>query len=196
MLLGAVVGAGLAVVGMTLQALVHNPLADPICSGCPPAHRWVRWTVIVSGAALFGAAVDAGRRLAGALAALLLVYALSRAPVNPDHHQPAGAGRCGGGLCAVGGDEPDPDDSAAPEIRRGGVLTWLLEGLGGANWGSLWLPAEVVLIRLVVLLAQARTLNVHLAGDEALPSARWMPAGFRAQMFVLASVVTGVPWWR
>ncbi len=33
--LGAVVGAGLAVIGMTLQALVHNPLADPYLLGSP-----------------------------------------------------------------------------------------------------------------------------------------------------------------
>lgn len=42
-LLGAVVGAGLGVVGMALQALVRNPLADPFLLGCRrvrPSEQW------------------------------------------------------------------------------------------------------------------------------------------------------------
>jgi iron complex transport system permease protein len=72
------------------------------------------------------------------------------------------------------------------------VLTWLLGGLGGANWDALWLPLGAVLAGIVVLLAQARTLNVLLAGDEAATTMGVDVDRFRAQTFVLASLLTGI----
>ena len=41
-LLGALVGAGLAVVGCALQAVVRNPLADPYLLGSHPVRRSAR----------------------------------------------------------------------------------------------------------------------------------------------------------
>jgi iron complex transport system permease protein len=72
------------------------------------------------------------------------------------------------------------------------VLTRLLGGLGGAQWDSLWLPMAVVLLGLVYLLAQARTLNVLLAGDEAAVTMGVDANRFRVATFVLASLMTGV----
>lgn len=189
-LLGGVVGAGLAVVGMTLQALVHNPLADPYLLGVSSGASVGAVTVIVSGAALFGAASMPVAAFAGALGALLLVYALSRSGGQITTTRLVLAGVAVAYVLSAVTSLILMTARTGDQARQ--VLTWLLGGLGGANWGSLWLPLGVVLTGLVVLLAQARTLNVLLAGDEAAITMGVDANRFRAQMFVLASVVTGV----
>src|SRR5687768_6377289 len=83
-LLAAVIGATLAVAGLTFQTLLRNPLADPFILG-------------VSGGAACGAAVSTALRLnripglvpllafAGAIAATAAVFALAR---RRDHTDP------------------------------------------------------------------------------------------------------------
>ncbi|WP_165365073.1 iron chelate uptake ABC transporter family permease subunit, partial [Streptomyces sp. C] len=80
-LLGAVVGAGLAVTGAVLQALVRNPLADPFLLGASSGASAGAVLVIVSGAGAAAAAGGLGlpaAAFAGSLAALVAVYALAR----------------------------------------------------------------------------------------------------------------------
>jgi iron complex transport system permease protein len=127
---------------------------------------------------------------AGALGALLLVYALSRSGGQITTTRLVLAGVAVAYVLSAVTSLILMTARTGDQARQ--VLTWLLGGLGGANWGSLWLPLGVVLTGLVVLLAQARTLNVLLAGDEAAITMGVDANRFRAQMFVLASVVTGV----
>ena len=72
------------------------------------------------------------------------------------------------------------------------MLTWLLGGLGGARWETLWLPLAVVVSGLTVLLAQARTLNVLLAGEATAVTIGVDTQRFRTRMFILTSLLTGV----
>jgi cysteine synthase A len=72
------------------------------------------------------------------------------------------------------------------------VLAWTLGGLGGVDWGTLWLPGLATLLGVGVLMVQARNLNLLLAGEEAATTMGLDVARFRARMFVLVSLVTGV----
>jgi iron complex transport system permease protein len=54
-LLGALVGAGLAVVGVATQALVRNPLADPYLLGISSGAATGAVLVIITGLSVFGA---------------------------------------------------------------------------------------------------------------------------------------------
>ncbi len=72
------------------------------------------------------------------------------------------------------------------------VLAWTLGGLGGVNWASLWLPSTALLLGTGTLMVQARNLNLLLAGEEAATTMGLDVARFRARMFVLLSLVTGV----
>jgi iron complex transport system permease protein len=72
------------------------------------------------------------------------------------------------------------------------VLAWTLGGLGGVNWDTLWLPSAALLVGIAVLMVQARNLNLLLAGEEAATTMGLDVARFRARMFVLLSLVTGV----
>ncbi|MGE2714398.1 FecCD family ABC transporter permease [Mycolicibacterium litorale] len=189
-LLGAVVGAGLGVVGMTLQALVRNPLADPFLLGVSSGASVGAVAVILTGVTVFGFASTSVAAFGGALAALALVYVLSRAGGQITTTRLVLAGVAVAYVLSAVTSLMLIMSSSGDQARQ--VLTWLLGGLGGANWGALWLPLSVVLIGLAVLLAQARTLNVLLAGDEAAITMGVDANRFRAQMFVLTSLVTGV----
>lgn len=189
-LLGAVVGAGLGVVGMTLQALVRNPLADPFLLGVSSGASVGAVAVILTGATVFGFASTSVAAFGGALLALALVYVLSRAGGQITTTRLVLAGVAVAYVLSAITSLMLILSSSGDQARQ--VLTWLLGGLGGANWDALWLPMAVVLIGVVVLLAQARTLNVLLAGDEAATTMGVDVNRFRGQVFVLTSLVTGV----
>ncbi|MDF2825887.1 MAG: ftrD [Mycobacterium sp.] len=189
-LLGAVVGAGLGVVGMTLQALVRNPLADPFLLGVSSGASVGAVAVILSGVTVFGVASTSVAAFLGSLAALGLVYLLSRAGGHLTTTRLVLAGVAVAYVLSAVTSLMLIMARTGDQARQ--VLTWLLGGLGGADWDSLWLPLAVVLVGLVVLLAQSRTLNVLLAGDDAAVTMGVDVNRFRAQSFVLTSLVTGV----
>lgn len=189
-LLGAVVGAGLGVVGMTLQALVRNPLADPFLLGVSSGASVGAVAVILTGASIFGFASVSVAAFAGSLAALALVYLLSRAGGQITTTRLVLAGVAVAYVLSAVTSLMLIMARTGDQARQ--VLTWMLGGLGGASWDALWLPLAVLLVGLTVLLAQSRTLNVLLAGDEAAVTMGVDANRFRAQMFVLTSLITGV----
>lgn len=189
-LLGAVVGAGLGVVGMTLQALVRNPLADPFLLGVSSGASVGAVAVILTGVTVFGLATTSVAAFLGALLALGLVYLLSRAGGQITTTRLVLAGVAVAYVLSAVTSLMLIMASSGDQARQ--VLTWLLGGLGGANWDSLWLPLGVVLIGVAVLLAQSRTLNVLLAGDDAAITMGVDANRFRAHSFLLTSLVTGV----
>lgn len=188
--LGAVVGAGLGVVGMTLQALVRNPLADPFLLGVSSGASVGAVAVILTGATLFGFASTSVAAFAGSLGALALVYLLSRAGGQITTTRLVLAGVAVAYVLSAVTSLMLIMSRTGDQARQ--VLTWLLGGLGGANWDALWLPLSVVTVGLAVLLAQSRTLNVLLAGDDAAITMGVDANRFRVQMFILTSLVTGV----
>ncbi|MFI1255218.1 FecCD family ABC transporter permease [Streptomyces netropsis] len=189
-LLGAVTGSGLAVVGTAMQALVRNPLADPYLLGVSSGASLGAVLVIVSGVTLFGTLSLSVSAFAGALLALLLVYATARASGRITSVRLVLSG------VAVAAVVTALTDLLLLTADRGNqareVLAWTLGGLGGVRWGTLWLPAGALLVAVSLLLLQARSLNLLLAGEEAATTMGLDVARFRGRMFVLLSLVTGV----
>ncbi|MFD7292399.1 FecCD family ABC transporter permease [Streptomyces sp. NPDC059897] len=189
-LLGAMTGAGLAVVGTALQALVRNPLAEPYLLGVSSGASLGAVAVLVFGVGVFGAMSLSAAAFAGALGALVLVYATART-----------GGRITSGRLILSGVAVASILSALLNLLllttdRGNeartVLAWTLGGLGGVSWNSLWLPGLGLLLGIGVLMVQAPNLNLLLAGEEAATTMGLDVARFRARMFVLVSLVTGV----
>nr|WP_218904198.1 iron ABC transporter permease [Allostreptomyces psammosilenae] len=189
-LLAAVVGAGLAVVGTTMQALVRNPLADPYLLGISSGGSLGAVLVITSSVPLLGAVPLPLAAFAGALLAMVLVYAAARSGGRLTTVRLVLAG------VAVASVLSALTSLALLTAERGGqareVLSWTLGGLGGVRWDTLPLPAGVLLGAVAVLLLQARSLNLLLAGDDPAITMGLDVARFRARMFVLLSLVTGV----
>ena len=164
--LAATVGGGLSVVGVAMQALVRNPLADPYLLGASSGAS--------AGASLFylgflPAVVSRGLTMplaavAGSWLAVAAVVAVSR----------KGGALASGRLLLTGvavsallGSvtafvtfaSPDPDKLRA-------VLFWLLGSFAGATWGAVWVPLGASLLAAAALWALARPLDLLTTGEE------------------------------
>ncbi|MER7407153.1 iron ABC transporter permease [Streptomyces sp. NPDC000070] len=189
-LLGAVAGAGLAVVGTAMQALIRNPLAEPYLLGVSSGASLGAVVVIVFGVTLFGPVSLSVAAFAGALGALLLVYATARTGGRITSVRLVLSGVAIAAVLTAVLDLLLLTTDRGNEARA--VLAWTLGGLGGVNWETLWLPSAALLLGIAVLMVQARNLNLLLAGEEAAITMGLDVARFRARMFVLLSLVTGV----
>ncbi|MEW2449403.1 iron ABC transporter permease [Streptomyces parvulus] len=189
-LLGAVTGAGLAVVGTALQALVRNPLAEPYLLGVSSGASLGAVSVLVFGVGFLGPLSLSAAAFAGALGALVIVYATARTGGRITSTRLVLSGVAVAAVLTAVLDLLLLTTDRGNEARA--VLAWTLGGLGGVNWQTLWLPGLAVLTGVGVLLVQARNLNLLLAGEEAATTMGLDVARFRARMFVLLSLVTGV----
>ncbi|HWU17865.1 MAG TPA: iron ABC transporter permease [Devosia sp.] len=189
-ILAAVVGATLAAAGMTIQAIVRNPLAGPsilgVSSGAATGAVIVmRWGLISLGAfTLYFSA------FAGALATLVIVFWVARSggQMTPTRLVLAGIAMSSV-LSALTSllvlTSPDPQLAAR-------VLFWTLGGFGSAQWKLLPLPIAALVIGLGLMLVQARRLNLLMAGDETAAALGLNIHRFRQAMFVLTAALTGV----
>ncbi|MBA3952218.1 MAG: iron ABC transporter permease [Rubrobacter sp.] len=189
-LLAAVVGAGLSVVGTALQAAVRNPLADPFVLGGSSGASVGAVLVIVGGVQFFGIYSLSVAAFVGASVAFVLVLALARSPGG--HTSPlrlilAGVA-ASYALSAVTSflvlraDDPE-------EVRS--VLFWTLGSLGGARWEYLTLPSAALIGGTALLLAQSRSLNALLAGEETAVTLGVETDGFRRRLLILCGLLTG-----
>lgn len=189
-LLGVVTGAGLAVVGAAMQALVRNPLADPYLLGVSSGASLGAVVVIVAGISFLGSFTLSAAAFVGALFTMFLVYATARAAGRITSIRLVLSGIAVGAVLAAATNLILLTTERGNQARE--VLSWTLGGLGGVNWDMLWLPALVMVFAIGVLLLQARSLNLLLAGEEAATTMGLDVARFRTRMFILLSLVTGV----
>ncbi|MFF5260535.1 FecCD family ABC transporter permease [Actinomadura viridis] len=188
-LLCGVVGAGLSVCGMALQALVRNPLADPMLLGVSSGATVGAVLVVVFHVAWFGVFSLPLAAFGGALLALVLVYVLARSGGRMTTVRLILAGvataevlSAVAGYLVITSDDPRAADAA---------LRWMLGGLAGTTWTVLWIPAAAVLAGTAVLLGLSRPLNLLLAGEEAAAALGLDVHRFRAALFVLVALMIG-----
>lgn len=190
-LLGVFVGAGLSVVGMTMQAMVRNALADPYLLGLSSGASVGAVSVLVFGVFAFAGvyAISVGAFL-GALLTFVLVFLLAwgNGRLTPTRLVLSGVAVAYffSGLTSF-----ITLTSDNRELARA-VLAWLLGSLAGADWLDLTLPAAVLTIGVLYLALQARSLNALILGDEAAITLGVDTEQFRRHLFFVVSLVTGV----
>ncbi|MGP4111768.1 FecCD family ABC transporter permease [Streptomyces sp. 4N509B] len=189
-LLAVVVGAGLSVVGVAVQALVRNALADPFVLGVSSGASVGAVAVTVFG--LLGSlgvyALSAGA-FAGALAASVLVYAAShsRGGLTPLRLVLTGIAMAYGFQAVMSVLVYLAPDGEATHT----VLFWTLGGFGAATWGSLPVVAAIVAAGAVALHRHSRALDAMALGDETAASLGVETASVRRALFLLTSLMTG-----
>ncbi|MFF3393532.1 FecCD family ABC transporter permease [Streptomyces sp. NPDC002669] len=191
-LLGAVVGAGLALSGAVLQALVRNPLADPFLLGASSGASAGAASVVVLGVGA-GVATDVAlpvAAFAGSMAALVAVYAMARRGGTMTTGRLVLSGVAIQYVLSAFTSLILVLSSRAEHVRA--ILFWTLGGLGGARWDQLVLPAVVLGAGAVLLICLARPLDLLLTGEEGARSLGLDPGRFRGWAFVLVSLIVGV----
>jgi len=190
-LLGAVVGAGLAVVGVAIQALVRNSLADPYILGVSSGASVGATLVIILGAfSLFGHYALSFAAFTGSLLSVILVFFLSQV-----------GGRITTARLLLAGIAISMILSAVTSFivlsapREEGIKTaliWMMGSLAGAKWEYLTIPTLFVLIGTLALLLQFRTLNLLLMGEETASTLGINVESFRKFLIILTALLTGV----
>lgn len=189
-LLGAVVGAGLALTGVALQAMVRNVLADPYILGVTSGASTGAAATILFG---FGAAVGASSltvsAFLGAMAATGVLFLLARVGGRITSIRLLLAGvTIGYVLSAATSFLIFASDS--PEGARA-VLFWLLGSLSLARWSSVGLVAIVVVGALLELVFWGRRFDALAIGDDTARTLGVSPARFRIQALVVVSLCVG-----
>lgn len=187
--LGALVGAGLALVGTALQAVTRNPLADPHLLGVSSGAALGAVIVVLYLGEFIGLLSLPLAAFVGALASMLLVLAIA-----------SRGGRLESDRLLLAGVAVSFVMMAASNLllflgdhhAASSVIFWMLGGLGLARWELLWLPALCLALALLLLLGLARALNALMAGEHSAVSLGLEPRRVRLLVFVCASLLTGV----
>ncbi|CAN5518578.1 iron ABC transporter permease [soil metagenome] len=189
-LLAAIVGAGLAIVGVAVQALVRNPLADPYILGISSGASVGAALVILFGlfSSLGTSAISVAAFLT-AMATMALVYAIANEAgrLSPMRLVLTGV-VVGYVLSAVTSFAIFRADPRASQQ----ILFWLLGSFGRARWSSLVIPVVALAAVATHLWWRARPLDALLAGDAAATTFGVPVGRVRIELFVATAGLTGV----
>lgn len=186
---GLAVGAGLAVAGMLVQAMVRNPLGDPYVLGLSSGASVGAVLVITTVGAAGGLLATPLAAFAGAMATAVVVFAFarSRGLLHPGRMIMAGiaVGQLLGGVTSFLLLRTRDTDAQQQ------VLFWLLGSLAGAQW-QLAATSGIVVVTLVAVTALAAgRLNLLVLGDDAAAALGADAARLRAGLFVVVGLLTG-----
>lgn len=190
-LLGAGVGAGLAVCGVALQAMVRNLLADPYLLGVSSGA-----STGAAAAILFGFGAGLGENalsvsaFGGALVASLGVYAIARSAGRVTSVRLLLAGVAVGYALYAATSFLIFASSSAEGARS--VMFWLLGYLGLAKWNPLlWVVVLVVVVTVALLTLWGQRIDALAIGDETAHTLGIDPARFRIGLLVVVSLCVG-----
>ncbi len=188
-LLAGIVGAGLAVVGVTMQATVRNPLADPYILGTSSGASLGAVAVIVLGYNFIEPYSLSVTAFIGALASFVIVFLMAQTGGRVSATRLILAGVATAYiLTAVTSFILFIGEDRAIRV----VLFWMLGTLAGAKWEFLTLPAGALAAGIIVLIFQSRSMNAMLAGEETATALGVDTQAFRRQLLVITALLTGV----
>lgn len=194
LILGAAVGAGLAVAGAILQAVVRNALADPYILGINSgASTGAALAILFGVSAGFGEYALQGAAFIGALAASAVMFFIARSAGRLTSVRLLMAGiAVGYALSALTSFLIFASDSA--EGSRS-VMFWLLGplGLGAVGGGGLLLlgSAPLVLAVTIVFWSMGRRIDALTVGDDAALTMGVNPDRMRVILVVLTCILVG-----
>jgi len=189
MLLGALVGAGLALIGAVLQAVTRNPLADPHLLGVTSGATLGAVIVVLHVGEIVGLLTLPIAAFIGALLSMILVLAIASRHGRLDSDRLL---LCGVAVSFVMMAVANTLLFLGDHRASSAVLFWMLGGLGLARWGLLAIPRASVLLGLVLLLGMARPLNALMAGEQTAVTLGLNARNVRLRVFLIASLMTGV----
>lgn len=188
-LLAIMVGAGLALVGATLQSVTRNPLADPHLLGISSGGAFGAILALLHTGLFLGTLTVPLFAFAGALMATVIVLGVARVAdaSTADRLVLAGVAvsfivmALANALIFLG----DPRATHT-------VVFWMLGGLGLAQWSQLIYPFVILISCGLWLWARAPQLNAMTVGDETAATLGIAVNRFRLEIFCVGALITGV----
>ncbi len=190
-LLGAVAGAGLSIVGVALQALLRNPLAEPYVlgvSGGSAVGATFAILIGVSSATALGASIVPIFALVGGMGATILVHTL--AATAPDSRG-AGVLLAGVVVNAIASAAITFVKVLVSQSKAQELLFWLTGFLDVPSHASLGAMTVYVLAGSAILLRDAARLNVLTLGNDAAEHLGIPVRALERRTYLASSLVVG-----
>jgi iron complex transport system permease protein len=163
-LLGVLVGGGLAIAGATFQALLRNPLAEPYILGISGGASVGAVLVLAFGWAAAGSWALPLAAFAGAIVAIAMVFGVATSTGRAmDVRVLLLAGVV---VAAFFSACITLILSVSPARTVQSAVLWIMGSLAAATWRGVLLTAAYTLPASLVLLAFARPLNLMAIGEE------------------------------
>ena len=187
-----IVGAGLSLCGVLMQALTKNPLADPYVLGISSGASAGAVCVIILGTFSFlgGYSVIFGATL-GAAAAICLSLAIASLKGRITSTQLVLAGIATSALFSamtnliVYGFNTGSDKTKT-------ALFWMVGSLSGSTWGRVKYVFVVAVITMAMILLFARELDILLLGDDVAETLGADTRRIKLLIILASTVLTGV----
>jgi iron complex transport system permease protein len=189
--LGVIVGASLAVIGVTMQALVRNQLADPFILGVSSGAAATATLGMLFGVfAFFGRYSLSISAFIGSAVTIIFVYTISRVRGRINITQLLLSGVAISMI--MDGVTRIITLSAPNALGLHNAAFWMSGSLAGAKWGYLTLPLAVLLLCMAVLMINYRGLNLLLLGDESAGALGINVRRLQKTLVLVASLMAGV----
>ncbi len=194
-MLGLVVGLGLAMVGVVMQAMVQNPLADPYILGISSGASLGATFAVLMGSSILAGTMFASFGLElfafiGAIGTSAFVFILSSIGGRMTTTKLVLSGVIISSLCSAMSNlivylEPD-----AEGMRT--LTFWTMGSLATVDFDSVVLCGVAVLIGLVFFFTQMRNLNAMMLGDTTATTLGVDLSTLRKVYIIVTSVIIAV----
>lgn len=193
-LLGVIVGMGLALCGVVMQGTVQNPLADPYILGISSGGTLgatfamlMASSVTTISSNYFSVSFSA---FLGALIAAIMVFRLSSIGGRITPVKLILSGIVVNLICTAFSSLMIYMTNDNGEVRI--ATEWTMGSLTGAKWENLLVPVIVVALGTLFFITQFRVMNTMLLGDEAAITLGIDLHKYRKIYLVVVSIITGV----
>ncbi|GGP10651.1 FecCD family ABC transporter permease [Oceanobacillus neutriphilus] len=192
-LMGLIIGAGLSLCGIIMQAVVQNPLAEPFLLGISAGGYLGATIFIILGSGVLGAFSGLGLAFTafiGALSAAVSVLFLASYKSSITTTKLILSGTIINALFTAIANFVIVFSGTDNTISR--VTYWTMGSLSSAKWDNLLLPTIAVCAATIYFLTQYRTLNAMLQGEETAITLGVRLNFYRKLYIMLVALLTGI----
>ncbi|HEI8867977.1 FecCD family ABC transporter permease [Serratia sp. AKBS12] len=186
-LLAALTGAGLAMVGALLQTATRNELADPFLFGLSSGASAGAVAVITRLGDRLGHWTLPASAFAGGLASALAVMVLLRLQQEKGSERIVISGLA---ISFLFGALTNYLVFTGDQRAASAILFWTLGGLGLAAWDNLWLAAAANLLLAAFICWRWRALDALLSGEQTAVSLGVHLTRLRSEIFLCCALAT------
>ena len=190
--LAIAVGVGLSVVGIVMQAIVKNPLADPYILGVSSgASLGATLAVVLGIGSSFGSNLT--RYIMGFIGAFgvsILVLIISNIGGRSNSIKLLLAGMALSSVCSSFSSFLVYISDDSQKLKT--ITFWLMGSLAGAKWNEIVIIMPIIILGVIFFMTQYRTLNLMLLGDEVSITLGTDLHKFRIIYLVITSLMIGL----
>ena len=190
LILAALVGCGLSVCGVIMQAIVKNPLADPYILGISAGASLGATAAILLGIGLsFGENFVGIAAFIGAFVISLGVLFISNLGGRSNSIKLLLAGMALSSVCSAFSSFIIYFANNKEGMQT--VAYWMMGSFAGARWDNLAVIAPIVILAVLFFWSQSRMLNLMLVGDESAITLGTDLHLYRQLYLLISSLIVG-----